>query len=311
MLKDKEFSLICKAEGIRIDKFLSDNIPDISRTRAQELISEGNVLLNGREIGSSGKRIRSGDSVSVKVPEDAVLPPADGDKVDIIFEDDNIIVVNKPHGVAVHPAGRRESNTLVEMLWSHLAGSWEASDIRPGVVHRLDKNTSGVMVLAKNTLAAERLVRQFSERSVKKVYLALVHGDIKKDKGSIKSMIGRNPEDRKKMSAKTYGRWAKTDFTVKKRYLAGRKDRLSFLEVYPLTGRTHQIRVHMSAIGCPVVGDPVYSGREIAGVRGIRRQMLHAYSVEFEYPGTKKRMKWKADLPEDFKYVISQLKAVG
>ena len=290
-------------EGKRLDVYVGGQLA-LSRSAAQRLIDEGRTLVGG-ERTKAGRRVRAGDVVTVTAPEPEPLDVAPEDlPLDILYEDQDIIVVNKPRGLVVHPAAGNWTGTLVNALLAHCRDlSGIGGKIRPGIVHRLDKDTSGVIVAAKNDAAHLALARDLKERAVEKTYLAIVHGVPREDKGTIDAPIGRHPTHRKKMAVlpEGQGRPAVTHYEVVER-LPG----YALLSVHPITGRTHQIRVHLAHIGHPVVGDPVYGRRKAPG--GIAGQALHAVSLSLHHPRTGERMCFAAPLPEDMERLLTRLR---
>lgn len=302
-----------KHVGKRLDLFIGHYEPHVSRSRIQTLIKEGGVLVNScRE--RPGYRVRLGDSVEIELPDKkshAVLP--EPIPLDVIYEDEYMVVLNKPAGLVVHPAPGNYTGTLVNALLYHYGGlpsiGDEAGAERAGIVHRLDKDTSGVMVVARTREALSALSSQFKNRIVQKKYLVIVAGVIKKGSGVIEAGIGRHVKDRKKISVHTQkARDALTIFRVKERL----KD-ATLLEVEIKTGRTHQIRVHMAYIGHPVLGDRVYGGARVTKIGDIvlSRQMLHAESLSLLHPVTSHPMKFIAPLPPDFADAVQKLKRQG
>lgn len=294
--------IVVDEENLRLDAYIAKKEEKLSRTMIQKLIEDGDVLVNGNTKKISYK-VQSGDIIEINIPE----PKETGIKaqeipLDIVYEDNDIIVVNKPKGMVVHPANGNPDGTLVNAIMAKCKGSLSGigGEIRPGIVHRLDKDTSGLLIVAKNDQAHINMSKQIKDREVKKIYIALVKGNIAEDEATINMPIGRSTKDRKKMAVRKDGKEAITHFKVLKRY-----DKYTLLEIKIDTGRTHQIRVHMAEIGHPVVGDSVYSsGKNEFGVEG---QMLHAKSLDFEHPITKKQMHLEAELPEYFKEVLSEL----
>lgn len=278
----------------RMDRFLTRSLTPLSRTRVQRLIDEGAVTVNGR-AEPARRLLAIGEKVVVQIPTFSAIPPAAVESVPILFEDANIIVVDKPAGLVVHPAGPYRTDTLIQRLWPKLSVGWAetgqrpATD-RPGVVHRLDKGTSGVMVIAKTPAAAENLSRQFADRTVKKTYWALVQGTLTAP-GRIRSLVGRSRHAPQKMSTET-GRPSETEYSVLKNF-PKTTPTTTLLEVHPRTGRTHQIRVQLAALGHPLVGDTLYGG--IPGPRPL----LHAHQLEFHHPRTGKKLAFKAKTPKD------------
>ena len=302
------------AAGLRLDVFVAARLPGCSRSFAAQLIATGAVQVDGR-AKKPGHRVKAGELVTGTVPvprPSSFLPEAI--PLDVLYEDEHLIVVNKPAGLVVHPAPGHFSGTLVNALLHHcpdLTGI--GAELRPGIVHRLDKDTSGSLVVAKNALALERLAAQFKARTVKKEYLALVHGCMPEEAGVIRLPIGRDPVDRKRMSTRSRTpREAETRWQVK-RVFGG----FSLLRVALTTGRTHQIRVHCAALQHPIVGDPVYTKRRSAPAAGavrpflesVRRQMLHAWRLEFDHPHTGERRRFESPLPEDMQELLAALAA--
>ena len=299
--------------GERLDRFLAHRAPELSRARIKTLIDDGLVCLEGK-AAKAGAKLKPGATVVLTVPE--VRPPdvrPDPDVAfDILYQDSDIVVINKPPGLVVHPAPGHSEGTLVHGLLAacgDLTGI--GGEIRPGIVHRLDRDTSGVMVVAKTEPALKKLVETFKDRKVEKVYVALCLGKPDRRQGEVDAPIGRHPVHRKKMSTHSRsGRHALTKYEVIKTYGLG----VSLLRVRILTGRTHQIRVHLAAIGCPVLGDTVY-GRGTAGLRGgggeikglVNRQMLHAHQLTFEHPITGESMRLTAPYPNDLAEVLDAL----
>lgn len=289
-------------KGKRLDSYISDNMDKISRSFAQKLIENQQVTINGKNEKASYK-VCAGDNIQVDVPEaQGTKLKAQDIPVDVVYEDKDIIVVNKPKGMVVHPANGNPDGTLVNAILAMCKDSLSGigGEIRPGIVHRLDKDTSGLLIIAKNNEAHVKMSKQIQDRLVTKKYIALVKGVVKDDEATIDMPIARSKVDRKKMAVDKDGKQAVTHFKVIKRYKG-----YTLLEIKIDTGRTHQIRVHMAKIGYPVVGDMVYSnGRNEFGVEG---QMLHAKSLEFSHPITGKKMHLEAPLPEYFTKVLEEL----
>ena len=298
----KEYIVKKEEENKRIDSFLAIKEKDISRTALQRLIEEENILVNNKKTKSSYK-VQVGDKVTLEEQEPKEISlEAQAIPLEIIYEDNDIIVVNKPKGLVVHPANGNPDGTLVNAIMAICKDSLSGigGEIRPGIVHRLDKDTSGILIVAKNDKAHINMSEQIKNREVKKTYIALVRGIVKENEATINMPIGRSTKDRKKMAVIKTGKNAITHFKVLKRY-----DKYTLLEVKIETGRTHQIRVHLAEIGYPIIGDEVYSnGKNEFGIKG---QCLHAQSLEFKHPITGKQMKLEAQLPEYFKKTIELL----
>lgn len=286
----------------RIDKLIPILNKDITRAMAQKLLEDGKILVDGKNVKSSYK-VKLDDEVSIEIPEAKETEIIEEDiPLDVLYEDEYIIAVNKPKGMVVHPANGNYTGTLVNALLYRCKKSLSGigGEIRPGIVHRLDKDTSGVIIVAKCDKAHLNLSEQIKNHEVKKTYIALVRGIVQNDEATIDMPIARSKKDRKKMDIDKNGKNAITHFKVLKRYQG-----YTLLKVNIETGRTHQIRVHLSTIGYPIVGDGVYSnGKNEFNVDG---QMLHAESIEFAHPITGKKMKIEAPLPEYFNNVLKLL----
>ncbi|MGH7412263.1 MAG: RluA family pseudouridine synthase [Candidatus Methylomirabilis sp.] len=302
--KVRELVADAAATGLRLDRYLA-RLTGLPRSQIQRLIEAGRVLIEGRRLKASGA-ILPGQRIRLSIPRPrptAIVP--EPIPLEILYEDHDLLVLNKPAGLVVHPAPGHPGGTLVHALLHHcpdLPGIGE--ERRPGIVHRLDKETSGVMVIAKTDAAMASLAAQFKGRRVKKTYLALVHGDVKQTEARIVAEIGRHDRDRKRMAVKTRkGREAVTTYRVLQRL-----DGFTLLQLHPETGRTHQIRVHLSAIGHPIVGDKVYGGTREKKFRvsgfGFRvkaeRHLLHAWKLGLFHPTTNEWMEFEAPLPADF-----------
>jgi len=285
----------------RLDSYIANNT-QLSRVAVHRMIEEEKILVNGKKIKSSYKtQLNDEISIEKEQPKEVNLIAQDI-PLDIIYEDKDIIVINKPKGLVVHPANGNPDGTLVNAIMAICKDSLSGigGEIRPGIVHRLDKDTSGLLIVAKNDEAHIKMSEQIKNRQVKKKYIALVRGIVAEDEATINMPIGRSTRDRKKMAVTKTGKEAITHFKVLKRY-----DKYTLLEIKIDTGRTHQIRVHMSEIGYPVVGDTVYSnGKNEFGVSG---QMLHAKSLEFKHPITGKQMYLEAPLPQYFEEILKKL----
>ena len=289
--------------GERLDTFIARRCPELSRSQARRLIDEGLVSVNGRQAKPS-EGVTAGLSVNVTIPPPETIELApEAIPLTIIYQDGDIIVLDKPAGLTVHPAPGHPSGTLVNALLAacpDLQGI--AGTLRPGIVHRLDKDTSGLMVVAKNGRAQRALQGQLKEREVRKIYLALVKGVPAPREGTIEAPIGRHPKNRKKMAVVADGRESTTRYHVREEIAGGK---YSLLEVEPVTGRTHQIRVHLAAIGHPVVGDATY-GRSS---ESIGRQFLHAHKLAFAMPLGGRTVEFVSPLPADLREALSRLQA--
>jgi 23S rRNA pseudouridine1911/1915/1917 synthase len=300
------------AGGTRLDRFLVSVLAGRSRSQVQRLIREGFIRVGGRPARAN-QGVKSGQVVDVEIPEPAEATPlAEALPLTIVYQDADLVVVDKPAGMVVHPAAGHGSGTLVNALLHHVKDlSGVGGERRPGIVHRLDRGTSGLMVIAKNDAAHEALARQFHDRDVEKEYIALVWGEVMAGR-RIDEPIGRDPANRKRMSARA--RRARTAVTriVRVEPLG---PALTLARVAIHTGRTHQIRVHLSAIGHPVVGDPLYGGvrRRVAGdlraVTHLQRPFLHASRLVFTHPTGGRRMEFLSPLPDDLQHVLDELRA--
>jgi 23S rRNA pseudouridine1911/1915/1917 synthase len=297
-----------KMEKQRLDHFLTACLPEFSRSRLQGLIKDGFVSVDGETVTKSGWDLEPGVRVQVRIP-----PPVPSNLVpedfplDIIFENEDLILINKPAGMVVHPSPGHDSGTLVHAALGHAPDiEGIGGEERPGIVHRLDKETSGLIVVAKNEQAHRWLQDQFRNRTVEKIYLALVDGAPPTPAGRVEAPIGRNTTHRKLMAVVPLekGRAASTEYHTLEQF-----PKHTLLEIHPLTGRTHQIRVHMAFLGCPVVGDPVYGKRQ--PTVGIDRYFLHAHRLKIILPGEKKARQFEAELPEELKQVLEDLRAAG
>ena len=289
-------------KGKRLDIYIAENFNELSRTMIKKLIESNNILVNDKSEKVSYK-VQANDNISIDIPEAKETKlKAQEIPLDIIYEDSDIIVINKPKGMVVHPANGNPDGTLVNAILSICKNSLSGigGELRPGIVHRLDKDTSGLIIVAKNDKAHINMSEQIKERNVKKTYIALVRGNVPEEEATINMPIGRSTKDRKKMAVTKNGKQAITHFKVLKRY-----SKYTLLEIKIETGRTHQIRVHMAEIGYPVVGDAVYSnGKNEFGIEG---QMLHAYKLEFMHPITNKDMELTAPLPQYFEEILKKL----
>jgi len=300
----------------RLDRFLDEQLPELSRSQLKRLIDDGRVRLDGQPV-KAGHKLRYGEVVELEVPPPAPVElQPEAIALTVLYEDADLAVIDKPAGMVVHPAAGHSGGTLVNALLHHcgdLAGI--GGELRPGIVHRLDKDTSGVLVVAKNDAAMQQLAAQFKVHSIERRYLALVHGVVQNATGTIDRPIGRHPSHRQKMSTRSrHGRRAVTHWRVLRRY---DRDRLTLLELQLETGRTHQIRVHLSEMNLPLVGDPVYgqSGR-IGAVtdtrlrallQRLKRQALHARRLGFDHPTRGERLTFDSPLPADLRTIVAYL----
>lgn len=287
----------------RIDNYLSEKNEDLSRVAIQRLLQEEKILVNGKRAKASYK-VRKNDEITIEEekPKEIELKAQDI-PIEVVYEDDDIIVVNKPKGLVVHPANGNPDGTLVNAIMAICKDSLSGigGEIRPGIVHRLDKDTSGLLIVAKNDKAHINMSEQIKNHEVEKTYIALVKGIVKENEATINMPIGRSPKDRKKMAVVKTGKKAITHFKVLERFY---KENCTLLEVKIETGRTHQIRVHLSQIGYPVIGDTTYSnGKNKWNIKG---QCLHAKSLKFKHPITGKEMFLEAKLPKYFEDIIKE-----
>jgi len=297
-----EWSIDTDKKGQRIDKFLSEQFEEYSRSQIQQWIKDNDITVNGKEIKPNQKLTVNDHIILLIPPEKELEVEAEDIPLDIVYEDKDVIVVNKKRGMVIHPAPGHLSGTLVNALLYHCKDlSGINGVLRPGIVHRIDKDTSGLIMAAKNDLAHESLVNQLKEHSVHRKYIAVVHGVIPHDKGTIDAPIGRDPQDRKKMTVTNKNsKQAITHFVVKERF-----EQFSVVECKLETGRTHQIRVHMQYIGHPLVGDPLYGQRKT--LHETDGQALHAKELGFVHPRTKEYMQFDSELPTDMIKLIARV----
>ena len=298
----KQYKVKKEESGKRIDAYISNVDAEISRTAAQRLIEEESVLVNGKTTKASYK-VQENDIIEISENKAKEIElKAENIPIEIIYEDSDIIVVNKPKGLVVHPAVGNPDGTLVNAIMAICKDSLSGigGEIRPGIVHRLDKDTSGILIIAKNDTAHINLSEQIKNHEVEKTYIALVRGIVKENEATINMPIGRSTKDRKKMAVNKNGKNAITHFKVLKRY-----EKYTLLEIKIETGRTHQIRVHLSHIGYPVVGDYTYSnGKNDFNVEG---QMLHSKKIKFKHPKKEETLELEAKLPEYFQEILDKM----
>ena len=300
-------------EPARVDQFLTSELSDqfdrLSRSRIQKLIDEAKVAVDGK-IAKAGLKLKGGERLSITVPADVPLDVKAQDiPLDVIYEDDDLIVVNKPTGMVTHPGAGITEGTLVNALLHHCRGSLSGISgvLRPGIVHRLDKDTSGLLVVAKNDRAHQSLAQQIKEKTARRSYLALLEGSLTEPSGVVDKPIGRHPVDRKKMTIIEGGRAAKTHWRVLKHW-----HKFTLVEATLETGRTHQIRVHMASLNCPVVGDIVYNRKTTGTLEsrhrlGLSGQALHAANLSFSHPTTGRLLEFSAPLPPDYQNLLDQM----
>lgn len=301
-----EFSITAEDAGQRLDLYLAGNLEDISRSRVQKLIEDGMLSVNENPCYDKNHRLQTGEFVKLILPPpEPAVPGPEKIRLDILFEDKDLVVINKPRGMVVHPAPGHSSGTLVNALLAHCDDlSGIGGVMRPGIVHRLDKDTSGLLLVAKNDVSHRFLSSQLKSRTLKREYIALVHGRVEPFKGKINAAVGRHPVHRKKMAVLAGGREAITRYRVLKCHR-----HYSLLKLQLETGRTHQIRVHLSYIGFPVVGDSLYSPHTVADLPPELRLVhaLHAYRLNFIHPASGEQVGFTAPLPPDYKAALHYL----
>jgi len=285
----------------RLDRFVSSEVKNLTRSQAKKLIKEGYIVVNDSQ-SEPDYQVEKGDTIKIEIPakpQTSLLP--EKIPLKIVFEDQDLIVIDKQPGLVIHPTVSHPSGTLVNALLAHVNNLFGADDtlrLRPGIVHRLDKDTSGLLVVAKNQKALENLKRQFKDRLVQKKYLSLVHGSVKKEQGEIKANIDRHPKFKSKFVVSSSGREALTKFKVLKRF----GDKFTLLELEPKTGRTHQLRVHLSHMGHPIVGDKTYGGKMF-----LKRQFLHSAFLKFKHPASGETLEFSIGLPKDLSLFLTKL----
>lgn len=303
----KEIVIPERENGVRIDRVVAELLPELSRSLVQKIIASGGVRVDGRACGSQSYRVAAGETVTVDLQErdpDGTPVPAEDIPLDIVYEDEDVIVVNKPRGMVVHPGAGSETGTLENALRAHCGEhlSRVNGDIRRGIVHRIDKDTSGLLVAAKNDRAHEHLAKQFFDHTITRKYYALVYDDLKQDTGTIDLPIGRDPGNRLRRAVNGIGpKRAVTHYRVLERF-----GRATYVECTLETGRTHQIRVHMAAIHHPLVGDPLYGSRRDR--RSAKGQYLHAGVLGFVHPRTEEYMEFTRPLPSYFQERLDALR---
>jgi 23S rRNA pseudouridine1911/1915/1917 synthase len=309
MPETREFTVSGEETGVRLDVYLARRMPDWSRSQILRLIRSGLVAVDGHQARKGGEEVLAGQRIVVTAEREEMRARAEALPLAIVYEDDDLVVVNKPAGMVVHVGAGVKSGTLVNALLHHIGKlSSAGGELRPGIVHRLDRMTSGLVIVAKNDAAHRALAAQFKARGVHKTYTVLVHGRVAQEQGEIREPIGRDPIRRTRMKAGgLHPRDAVTFYRVVRRF-----QRFTLLEAEPRTGRTHQIRVHFSSIGHPIVGDTLYGAPsklplERREVPTLPRTFLHATSLEFRHPRTGEVLSLKADLPPDLKLFLEEI----
>lgn len=304
-MNTEQFEVQMDQENTRLDKYLSMIYPDSSRASFQKLIKNGDVLVNGR-VQKASYLIHAEDLVSVSIPEAAstAIVPEDI-PLDILYEDEDLLIVNKPKGMVVHPSAGHYSGTLVNAVMYHCKDSLSGinGEIRPGIVHRIDKDTTGSLIVCKNDQSHVKIAEQIKEHSVNRIYVGIVCGNLKEDEGTVEGAIGRHPTQRKKMAInEKNGKPAITHFRIQERF-----GNFTFVRFRLETGRTHQIRVHMASIGHPLLGDELYGGAR-SGFQQLQGQTLHAETIGFIHPSTGEYMEFSAPLPDYFEKLLKQFR---
>lgn len=298
----RQFLVIDEEEGSRLDVYLSEQLGDMSRSYIQKLIKEKKVKVNGK-VEKAKYLVKENDDIFIEIPKPKTLEIIAQDiPIDIVYEDDDLLIVNKPQDMVVHPAPGNYENTLVNAILYHCEGNLSSINgvIRPGIVHRIDKDTSGILMIAKNNNSHNYLSEQLKDHSITREYEFICHGVIKEDKITVNKPIGRNPKDRLKMAVVKDGKHAVTHFEVINRY-----ENFTHVKATLETGRTHQIRVHALSLNHPLLGDPIYGPKN--NKFGVKGQVLHAKKLGFIHPTTKEYVEFDSELPEHFKNIIKKL----
>ena len=303
-MEQRELTLAPESVGLRLDRWLAEQCPDLSRSQLQNLIEAGSVTCNGSPLNKKDK-LKAGQTILLTLPDPQPIEAQPQNiPLDIVYEDDSLLVVNKPKGMVVHPAPGNPDGTMVNALLWHCAGrlSGIGGAIRPGIVHRIDKDTSGLLVVAKTDAAHQALTEQMSMHSIHRVYHAVVYGNLKEDTGFVEAPIGRDPKDRKKMAVtQQNSKYAYTSWQVLERF-----GNFTYIACKLKTGRTHQIRVHMASIGHPLAGDAVYGPKNC--IRSLNGQCLHAKELGFVHPATGEWMQFDSSLPDWFQDYLNRLR---
>ena len=296
----RKFEVDLGKKGERLDVFISENMPEYTRSYIKNMIDKGSILVNSKNV-KAGYKLREKDCVEVDIlPPEKLEAKAENVDFEIVYEDEDLLVINKPQGLVVHPCSSTKSGTLVNGLLAKVKDlSGINGVLRPGIIHRLDKNTSGLMLVAKNDFSHKILSEQIKNKTCHRTYLALIDGHLKDSEGKIETFIDRNKKDRKKMAVSDSGKWAVTNYKVLQEF-----EKYSLVQFDLQTGRTHQIRVHSAYLGHPVVGDDVY-GKKINSLNG---QLLHSCKISFIHPKTQKTMEFECKLPQYFEDFIKKIK---
>ena len=301
-MKEFRFEIEQEYDGTRIDRYISDNIDSLTRSYLQKMIKEGCVTANGKPVKPSYS-LKAGDQIAFTLPE-SIEPNIEAEDIslDIIYEDEDLLIVNKPKDMVVHPAAGHYTGTLVNAVMFHCKGNLSGINgaMRPGIVHRIDKDTSGSLIICKNDLAHNGIAEQLKDHSIKRIYHAIVYGELTED-GTVDKPIGRDPKDRLKMAVVPNGKSAVTHFHVLKQ-LKG----YTYISCRLETGRTHQIRVHMASIGHPILGDDVYASGRKTSIK-CQGQTLHAKTIGFTHPRTGEYMEFDTELPQYFQHLLKIL----
>lgn len=302
----EEYTVEESQSGMRLDKFLTEIYPDQTRSFLQKLVKSGEIKVNGKPVIKAGFVVEGGDQVSASIPTpQAVEIEAENIPLDILYEDADVLIVNKPKGMVVHPSAGHYSGTLVNAIMYHCADSLSGinGEIRPGIVHRIDMDTTGALIICKNDAAHVDIAEQIKEHTVTRRYRGIVCGVVKEDEGTIEGAIGRHPTQRKKMVInEKNGKPAITHYKVLQRFA-----KYTYMEFRLETGRTHQIRVHMASIGHPLLGDELYGNPKNLAMKGLQGQTLHAMVIGFVHPTTHEYMEFEAPLPEYFQNLLQKL----
>ncbi len=302
----EEYTVEENQSGMRLDKFLTEIYPEQTRSFLQKLVKSGEIKVNGKSVTKAGFVVERGDQVYASIPApQAVEIEAENIPLDILYEDADVLIVNKPKGMVVHPSAGHYSGTLVNAIMYHCADSLSGinGEIRPGIVHRIDMDTTGALIICKNDAAHVDIAEQIKEHTVTRRYRGIVCGIVKEDEGTIEGAIGRHPTQRKKMAInEKNGKPAITHYKVLQRFA-----KYTYMEFQLETGRTHQIRVHMASIGHPLLGDELYGNPKNLAMKGLQGQTLHAMIIGFVHPSTHEYMEFEAPLPEYFQNLLQKL----